>query len=102
MLRSKNILIGLTLLFLTACGTPYPGVQAPEGYRSTLTPTDIPVPPVERSNGSLAQWLIEYDRALMMCNLDKRTVFIGLYGEDAEKLHAETQEEPSSETGTKN
>lgn len=73
---SKTILIGLTSLFLTACGVlsaPAPTTQTIKLYPPVEWLADCPVPPKPSNptNGELAKWLNEHEAALASCNTDK-------------------------------
>lgn len=72
---SKLSLLGLTSLFLTACGV----ISAPPPQVVRLAPPtelvqECPIPPrpANPTNAELARWLNAYHQALEACNEDKR------------------------------
>lgn len=71
----KHILIGLALLFLTACGSlsPLPLEQAKPDPAWT-EPTPEPAPPGARDNGALASWIAAWRDALAAANADKAAI----------------------------
>ena len=69
--RSKQILIGLALLFLTACGTPsafVPPTVEPRRPDPSWTATVTEPQPLGRTNADLADWALALKAALAKAN----------------------------------